>query len=60
MGEDASVLDRKDKGGTPFVGVEGDVALDTEGGGGYFSEFTVVSSVCELGMLCVELEAIDE
>lgn len=33
---------------------------DTEGGGGYFSEFTVVSSVCELGMLCVELEAIDE
>lgn len=31
-----------------------------EGGGGYFSEFYVVSSVCELGMLRVELEAIDE
>lgn len=33
---------------------------DTEGGGGYFSEFYVASSVCELGMLRVELEAIDE
>lgn len=33
---------------------------DTEGGGGYFSEFYVASSVCELGMLHVELEAIDE
>lgn len=32
----------------------------TEGGGGYFSEFYVASSVCELGMLRVELEAIDE
>ena len=33
---------------------------DAEGGGGYFSEFYVASSVCELGMLRVELEAIDE
>lgn len=33
---------------------------DKEGGGGYFSEFYVASSVCELGMLRVELEAIDE
>lgn len=31
-----------------------------EGGGGYFSEFYVISSVCEAGMLRVGLEAIDE
>lgn len=33
---------------------------DEEGSGGFFREFYVVSSVCELGMLRVELEAIDE
>ena len=33
---------------------------DQEGGGGFFREFYVASSVCELGMLRVELEAIDE
>ena len=33
---------------------------DQEGGGGFFREFYVASSVCELGMLQVELEAIDE
>lgn len=33
---------------------------DTEGGEGFFREFYVASSVCELGMLRVELEAIDE
>lgn len=33
---------------------------DCEGGGGFFQEFYVASSVCELGMLRVELEAIDE
>lgn len=33
---------------------------EQEGGGGFFNEFTVASSVCELGMLRVELEAIDE
>lgn len=33
---------------------------DEEGGGGFFREFHVASSVCELGMLRVELEAIDE
>jgi len=31
-----------------------------EGGGGFFYEFYVAASVCELGMLRVELEAIDE
>ena len=31
-----------------------------EGGGGFFREFYVASSVCELGMLRVELETIDE
>ena len=31
-----------------------------EGGGGFFREFYVASSVCEMGMLRVELEAIDE
>lgn len=33
---------------------------DEEGGRGFFREFYVASSVCELGMLRVELEAIDE
>jgi len=33
---------------------------EQEGGGGYFNEFYVASSVCELGMLRVELEAYDE
>ena len=33
---------------------------DQEGGGGFFYEFYVASSVCEMGMLRVELEAIDE
>ena len=31
-----------------------------EGGSGFFYEFYVATSVCELGMLRVELEAIDE
>lgn len=31
-----------------------------EGGGGFFRGFYVASSVCEMGMLRVELEAIDE
>ena len=31
-----------------------------EGGGGFFREFYVASSICEMGMLRVELEAIDE
>lgn len=31
-----------------------------EGGGGFFQGFYVASSVCEMGMLHVELEAIDE
>lgn len=33
---------------------------DEEGGGGFFREFYVASSTCEMGMLRVELEAIDE
>ncbi|MEY8437911.1 hypothetical protein [Anaerotruncus colihominis] len=33
---------------------------DQEGDGGFFREFYVASSVCEMGMLRVELEAIDE
>lgn len=33
---------------------------DEEGSGGFFQEFYVASSVCELGMLRVELEAIDQ
>lgn len=33
---------------------------DEEGGGGFFREFFVASSVCDLGMLRVELEAIGE
>ena len=33
---------------------------DKEGGGGFFREFYVASSVCEMGMLRVELEAVDE
>lgn len=31
-----------------------------EGGGGYFRSFYVAASGCEMGMLRVELEAIDE
>lgn len=31
-----------------------------EGGGGFFREYYVASSICEMGMLRVELEAIDE
>lgn len=33
---------------------------DQEGGGGFFHEFYIAASVCELGMLRVELEAMDE
>lgn len=33
---------------------------DQEGGGGFFREFYVASSHCAMGMLRVELEAIDE
>lgn len=33
---------------------------DREGSGGFFREFYVAASVCELGMLRVELEAVDE
>lgn len=33
---------------------------DCEGGGGFFREFYVASSTCEMGMLRVELEAISE
>lgn len=33
---------------------------DEEGGGGFFRCFYVASSTCEMGMLRVELEAIDE
>ncbi len=33
---------------------------DEEGGFGFFREFYVASSICEMGMLRVELEAIDE
>ena len=33
---------------------------DEEGGGGFFYEFRVATSVSEMGMLRVELEAIDE
>ena len=33
---------------------------DQEGGGGFFREFYIASSVCEMGMLRVELEAVDE
>lgn len=33
---------------------------DREGGGGFFREFYVAASVCEIGMLHIELEAIDE
>ena len=33
---------------------------DEEGGGVFFREFYVASSVCEMGMLRVELEAVDE
>ena len=33
---------------------------DCEGGGGFFKEYYVASSTCEMGMLRVELEAISE
>lgn len=33
---------------------------DQEGGGGFFREFYVAASVCEMGMLRVELEELDE
>ena len=33
---------------------------DQEGGGGFFKEFYVASSTCKMGMLRVELEALDE
>lgn len=33
---------------------------DREGGGGFFQSYYVASSVCEMGMLRLELEAIDE
>lgn len=33
---------------------------DREGGGGYFRNFYVAASGCEMGMLRVELEAMDE
>lgn len=33
---------------------------DEAGGGGFFREYYVASSICEMGMLEVELEAIDE
>ena len=33
---------------------------DSEGGGGFFHEFYVASSICEMGMLQLELEEIDE
>lgn len=33
---------------------------DEEGGGGFFQKFYVAASSCEMGMLRVELEAIDE
>lgn len=33
---------------------------DREGGLGFFRDFYVAASVCEMGMLRVELEAIDE
>lgn len=33
---------------------------DQENGGGFFREFYVASSVCEMGMLRIELEAVDE
>lgn len=33
---------------------------DQEGGGGFFREFYVTTSTCKMGMLRVELEAVDE
>ena len=33
---------------------------EQEGGGGFFQSFYVATSTCEMGMLRVELEAIDE
>jgi len=31
-----------------------------EGGDGYFSNYTIITSVCDMGMIRLELEAIDE
>lgn len=36
------------------------IKINDQEGGGFFREFYVASSVCELGMLRVELEAVDE
>lgn len=36
------------------------IKINDQEGGGFFREFYVASSVCEMGMLRVELEAIDE
>lgn len=36
------------------------IRVSEEGGSGFFREFYIASSVCEMGMLRVELEAIDE
>lgn len=36
------------------------IKINDEEGGKYFRHFYVASSVCELGMLRIELEAIDE
>ncbi len=36
------------------------IRISSKSGGAYFDEFYVAASVCELGMLRVELEAIDE
>lgn len=36
------------------------IQINNREGGGFFREFYVASSVCEMGMLRVELEAIDE
>lgn len=38
----------------------GKIHINDEEGGKFFRQFYVVSSICELGMLRVELEAIDE
>lgn len=36
------------------------IQINTREGGEYFKKYHVASSICELGMLRVELEAIDE
>lgn len=33
---------------------------DEEGGGGFFQTYTIVKSICEMGMIRCELELIDE